>query len=335
MARILAFTVLAALALTATPQGGSAAEVARLRQNVRVTGDFVRIGDLVENAGNVADVAVFRSPDAGVTGTVSAKQVLDAIRRHDILIVDTAGINDITVTRSARELAVRDVVRKIAEALSERFRLADESLLDISFDREPRALYVDPQAADTWQIERAAFDPRSGRFDIVFAIPGSISTGQGSYRYLGYVTEMAECAVTVRGVRRGDIIAADDVIIERRKRSDVPADAVTTIPDVSGFAARQSLRAGQPLRRADLAKPEIVKRDELVTLFYEVPGIMLTVRGKALSNGAAGDAINVLNIQSKRTVQGTVDGPGRVIVTATTPIIVTQNAGPVSAGQSK
>jgi flagella basal body P-ring formation protein FlgA len=43
---------------------------------------------------------------------------------------------------------------------------------------------------------------------------------------------------------------------------------------------------------------------------------MLTVRGKALDAGAEGDVINVLNEQSKRTVQGVVVSPGRVMVTS-------------------
>ena len=48
------------------------------------------------------------------------------------------------------------------------------------------------------------------------------------------------------------------------------------------MAARRALRAGQPLRSADLMKPELVQRNETVTLVYEVPGIVLTMRGKAL-----------------------------------------------------
>ena len=46
-----------------------------------------------------------------------------------------------------------------------------------------------------------------------------------------------------------------------------------------------------------------MQRNETVTINYEVPGIMLTVRGKALEAGADGDVISVLNIQSNRTVQ--------------------------------
>ena len=57
-----------------------------------------------------------------------------------------------------------------------------------------------------------------------------------------------------------------------------------------------------------------------MTLVYEVPGIVLTIRGKAHRSAApVGDIVNVLNVQSKRTVQATVTGPGRVTVAAARP----------------
>ena len=55
-----------------------------------------------------------------------------------------------------------------------------------------------------------------------------------------------------------------------------------------------------------------------MTIVYEAPGITLTLRGQAQDSGALGDTINVLNVQSKRAVQGVVSGPGRVTVTAAT-----------------
>ena len=72
---------------------------------------------------------------------------------------------------------------------------------------------------------------------------------------------------------------------------------------------RQQLRAGQALKTADLAKPDLVQRDQSVTLIYEATGLYLTIRGKALEGGTEGDVVNVLNLQSKRTMSGVVDRP--------------------------
>ena len=63
-------------------------------------------------------------------------------------------------------------------------------------------------------------------------------------------------------------------------------------------------------------KPALVQRNDVVTIFYEAPGINLTLRGQAQEAGALGDTINVMNTQSKRMLQGVVIGAGRVAVAA-------------------
>ena len=62
-----------------------------LKPMATVASEIVRIGDLIENAGVVADVAIFRAPDLGQTGSVSASRVIDAVRPHHIIGLDTRG----------------------------------------------------------------------------------------------------------------------------------------------------------------------------------------------------------------------------------------------------
>jgi flagella basal body P-ring formation protein FlgA len=62
-------------------------------------------------------------------------------------------------------------------------------------------------------------------------------------------------------------------------------------------------------------KPDLVQRNETVTLVYQAPGMVLTIRGKANDSGTEGDVISVINEQSKRVVHGVIVGPGRVAVT--------------------
>ena len=69
-------------------------------------------------------------------------------------------------------------------------------------------------------------------------------------------------------------------------------------------------------------KPDLVLRNETVTLVYEAPGMVLTIRGRANDSGAKGDVISVLNEQSKRVVQGVIIGPGRVAITTGSPRFV-------------
>ena len=121
-----------------------------------------------------------------------------------------------------------------------------------------------------------------------------------------------------RNVERNEVLKSSDVVVERRPKAEVGADAAGRDRAV-GMQARRQLRAGQALRVADLAKPDLVQRDQNVTLIYETPGLYLTVRGKALEGGTEGDVVNVMNLQSKRTVSGVVTGRGQVSITVATP----------------
>src|SRR5205085_188257 len=121
---------------------------------------------------------------------------------------------------------------------------------------------------------------------------------------------------------------ASDLTTVRRPKAE---GAVITDPTAAaGLAARHQLRPGQPLHDADLMKPALVQRNDIVTIFYEAPGINLTLRGQAQDGGALGDTINVMNTQSKRLVQGVVTGPGRVTVAAV-PARVVESTPPASA----
>jgi flagella basal body P-ring formation protein FlgA len=88
-----------------------------LRPNVTVAGDIVRIGDLVENAGAAADVPVFRAPDLGTSGTVATERIVDAIRPHQLIAIDTRGLSEVIVTRASHSIAAHDIAARVARAL--------------------------------------------------------------------------------------------------------------------------------------------------------------------------------------------------------------------------
>ena len=164
----------------------------------------------------------------------------------------------------------------------------------------------------------SAEDPRSGRFDITFAIANDSNAPTVKLRYTGTAIETVETAVVARAVDRNEVLKASDVVVERRPKSEVGNDAATRDRAV-GLQTRRALRAGQAVRVADLAKPDLVVRDQAVTLIYEAAGIYLTIRGTAVESGTEGDVVTVMNLQSKRTVSGTVVGRGQVAVSAPTP----------------
>jgi flagella basal body P-ring formation protein FlgA len=266
----------------------------------------------------IANEPIFRSPDFGMTGTVPAAAVVDAVRAHMLIGLDTAGLTEVKVTRAARMIPAKAVEDEVARALSEQYQLGPVKDITVTFDRMLRAMYVSPSAIGEPTVSRLTYDARSGRFDAEIEVPTGASN-RGILRLGGRALATVEVAVLARAVERGAIIKDSDVEMERRPRAEVGRDALRDRDHVVGLAARDNLQIGRPLRASDLMRPEIVQRNETVTLTVEMPGIMLTARGKALEGGAEGDVISVSNEQSKRVLQGIVIGAGRVAISMGSP----------------
>jgi flagella basal body P-ring formation protein FlgA len=290
-----------------------------LRNEAIVTGDVVRIGDLVDNAGAVARVPIFRSPDLGQSGPVPAALVADTVRPHHILDLDTRGLTEVMVTRASRAITAKDIEASIVRAISQQYVMGDPKNLALTFDGIVRTLQVEPSMSGDLTVARMRFDSCNGRFDATLDIPGNAAALRLPLHFTGTLTETFEAVVPTRALTQGEILKLSDLAIERRPKALLTPTSITTFAQASGLAAKRALRQGEVLRQSDLVKPELVGRNEIVTITYEVPGILLTIRGQALEAGAEGDVINVLNTQSKRNIQAVVTGPGRVSVSAPGP----------------
>ena len=289
-----------------------------LRASVTVTGDLVRIGDIIDNAGSAAQIAIYRAPDLGTTGSLPVAHVLNALRSHQVIGVDTRDLKEISVTRLARTFEGKDIEQQIARTLERKNGLGEAANLSLTFDRDPGDVRLDASNTGGMQSTIVRYEPRNTRFDVTFEILNENGTASTKLRFTGTAIETIEAAVLARNIERNEVLKSSDVVVERRPKAEVGTDAAGRDRAV-GMQARRQLRAGQALRVADLAKPDLVQRDQNVTLIYESPGLYLTVRGKALEGGTEGDVVNVMNLQSKRTVSGVVSGRGQVSITVATP----------------
>jgi flagella basal body P-ring formation protein FlgA len=281
---------------------------------VTVSSDYVRLGDLLDNAGAAANEPIFRAPDLGTTGTVQAARVLAAARAKRIEAIDDQGLAEVAVTRASRTISLDEMNRALSLAIIRQNGLGEDADLAVTFDSGVRPAQIEPGLTAQVQVTRIAWSPGSGRFDAMLAVEGSTVMLRSPLRVGGTAVETVAAPVYARALARGEVIRAADVMIQRLPRAQAQADAVSDLAAAIGQAVRRTTRPGQLVASSDLTKPEIIGRNDPVTLVYETPGIVLSIRAKALQAGADGDVIPVLNIQSNRVVQATVTGAGRVSV---------------------
>src|ERR1700677_2858193 len=184
--------IIAAFILLLVSAGTAAAQTPAppaLKARVTVTSNVVRIGDLVENAGPVADVAIFRAPDLGTTGAVATDRIVDAIRPHELIGIDTRGIAEVIVTRASRSIGLADIANSVAQALAGQYNFGDPHNIQVNFDHDVRTLHIEPTATGPLQVVALAYDQHTARFDVTFGLPASAELHRQSAHYSGTAIE--------------------------------------------------------------------------------------------------------------------------------------------------
>lgn len=125
-----------------------------------------------------------------------------------------------------------------------------------------------------------------------------------------------DVAVLRTDIARGAVIAEEDLEYKAIPLMRANASVVRAITDVAGKEARRALKAGELIRSSDVKRPTMVAKGSTVTMLFDAPGMRLSAIGRALSEGAEGDTITILNPTSYRKVEAVVIKPGTVRVGA-------------------
>lgn len=113
-----------------------------------------------------------------------------------------------------------------------------------------------------------------------------------------------EGVVPARDIEKGEIVTADD--LAPGPATSLPATAVV------GREAARRLAAGADLKSYDLLRPQLVRRGMPVTLVVREGAMTITSAGRALSGGSAGETVRVVSTVTNRSLEGLVDGSGKV-----------------------
>jgi len=297
---------LAALFLLLTlPLAAAAAPL--LKPAVTVRDPVIRLGDLFDDVGERAQVAVAAAPPPGRRMVLGAGWLAALAESQHIAWQPASRFDQAVVERASREIGADEISRRLIEALSEQTPTANTEL-----KLDAPAPHLAVAAGDTAPlgVEGLSLDPRSGRFS------ASISVGDGGerLRVSGRLIRTAEVPVPARLLAAGETIAAGDVTTVTLRADRLGANTLLQASDLVGRAPRRPLRAGEPVHGADVEVPLVVRRGTLVTILLETPALRLSTEGKAMDDGGMGAVIRVANTRSSRVIDAVVAGPGTVSV---------------------
>jgi flagella basal body P-ring formation protein FlgA len=261
-----------------------------------------------------AATAVAQAPAPGRPVTVDARWLARVAEAFGVAWEDAGPAARLTIARASRRIPAADVAALVRQAVEE--RLGEERLgegrVDVSFDAPAADIHLPAGADPTIAVADVSWQPSSGRFSVLIAAPAEAPTIRVPVS--GRAVAMAMVPVLARRLGTREVIGDADI-----QWAEVPVDRLgpTVVRDPAelvGMSPRRSIAPETPVRAEDVRLPVVIARGEAVTMVVRHGGLTVTARGRALDEGARGATIRVMNIDSKRTIEAMVTGPGAVEV---------------------
>lgn len=300
---------LSALAGLLLVTAASAAPV--LKPDIVVNAPVVTVGDMFEDAGLMAEQPLFRAPLPGTTGHVSLAEIDAALNRAGIALFDANGLESVRVSRAAAIVDEAMLTRLIAADLAERGIITGEMSVDTMF-----AKAVDPikaeAVAEPASVVNLRYLPGSGAFTARFAIAGQAQPLDVS----GSIELMIAVPHLAASLPSGTVLTPDNIQMRPVALKYVENSGVARLEDLVGKALMRQSREGVMLRPTDVTVPQLVAKNDLVTIYFRKGPMTLTVKGQAITGAAEGGRVQVLNLMSRRVINASVLSAGAVEVTA-------------------
>ena len=298
----------AAFTLAVPAQAGAAT----LRNVATVDSELVRLGDLFDDAGPDADKPVLRAPAPGKRYVVEAAWLVEAARVHQLAWRPQHRFERVVVERPGRIVAGADILAAVKAAL-EREGAPAHAQFELAAKVPDAALALD--APPQLDVQSLAFDAASGRFSAV-VIAGAGHASAQRVALAGRVVATRPVWVPRRAIGPSELIRKDDLVLAHLRGDALRPETVTELDRLVGQSPRQRLAAGQAVREGDVRAPVLVPRNGTVTIILQAGNMTLTAAGKALDDGARGETVRVLNLQSRKTIEAAVTAPDTVSVAA-------------------
>jgi len=163
------------------------------------------------------------------------------------------------------------------------------------------------------RIDDLTFDGDGGAFSAY--IRSEITEHEAQRMMLrGRVKFVARVPVLTRNVRKGRQISSTDLKWAEVSLRLLGDQSIETFDQIVGQAANRNLRQNQSLKPSDLRNPIMIPKGTMVTVSLKTGGLSLSGTGRALEDGSHGEVIQIMNLQSKRTLEASVVAPSHVRV---------------------
>ncbi|HWU16355.1 MAG TPA: flagellar basal body P-ring formation chaperone FlgA [Devosia sp.] len=288
---------------------GTAFAAPTLKADIVVSAAVVTVGDMFDDAGTAAEQPLFRSPRPGTSGLVPLTDITAAAARVGIIDFDNNGASASRVTRAASVVDEARITQLIAADLRQRGIMTEGMTADTLFNTPIMPINAEPVATPA-SIVSLRYLPGTGTFTARLAIAGEAQP----LDVAGTIELMIEAPHLRASLPAGTVLGPDNIEMRPVALRFADGAGIAQPNQLIGMALTRQSREGMMLKPSDVTTPQLIAKNQLVTIYFRKGPMTLTVKGQAITSAAAGGPVQVLNLASKRLINATAISAGAVEV---------------------
>jgi flagella basal body P-ring formation protein FlgA len=256
--------------------------------------------------------SIFQTQDIGEAPPVGSEKFVDPAQLRSFLVtlLRSHGINadgvkldipsKILVTRESTTVSQQWVENVFKKYVMENtpWNRSDITIGNVRFSGIP----VIPKGSLTYSIRPITSKQRlTGNVSISvdLYVDGAMVR---SLDVLGRVEVYENVYFAARPLKRDDMITTADLEMHRMNVTDAVDRYATQSEQVQNRRVTYKVGVHQPLELRDLDKPLVIKRGDPVRIVFEVPGLLVSAKGRANADAGIGDTVAVTNTSSTKTI---------------------------------
>jgi len=281
-----------------------------LKAEVSVNHPVITVGDMFEDAGLLAERALFRAPAPGTTGIVSLEAVRAAAAKAGLVDYSQDGLLSVRVERRATVVDTTTLSSLISADLELRGLLPEGAELHARFDNP--GLSYNAEAVDhPVTLVALRYQPGAAGFVARFQLAGMELPVDVS----GSIDLLVEVPHLAASLKAGAVLSPADIEMKPVSLAFADQSGVESLDDLVGKQLRRNSRAGVMLKAADVTEPLAVRRNTEVTVLLRTGPMTLTVIGQSLGDAVAGQPVQVMNSVTRKILNGVATANGAVEIT--------------------
>ncbi len=294
-------------------QQSSKALPVTLQNNIIVSDDVIRLGDIFDNIDHHQERTIARAPSPGQQIVLPAQWLWRIAQNFNLQWAPSSNFDSTQVLRASQIVDSHDIEDAVQQELINQYPELQNGKWDITIDNRARNIHLPLETDIHIKVEQLKLNRQNHSFSAIVAINPNTRWAR-ERRLRGNIYKLVEVWVPTRSIARGDIIDEKQLNLTYIQQHQLSPDSLLDIDDMVGMQAKRNLRTKQPIRHNDIEQPRLIKRGEAVDIFIHSGKMLLSTTGTALEDGTQNQNIRVRNVHSGKTIDAVAIAPGAVQV---------------------